>query len=64
MDLTAERLRTQLLDIGDGLQAQLYELSRAPTPERCERAALNLEGARTTLLRLRERLIVEGEGGQ
>lgn len=56
-----EDLRRQLPDLGDGLQAQCHELYAAPTPERCERLALNLEGARRAILTLRERLLTEGQ---
>lgn len=57
-----EDLRRQLPDLGDGLQAQCHELYAHPTPERCERVAVNLEGARRAVLTLRERLLAEGEG--
>jgi len=56
-----EALRRQLPDLGDGLSAQCHELHTKPTAERCERLALNLEGARRAVLTLRERLIAEGQ---
>lgn len=48
-----------LPDIGEGLHAQMVDLSRDPTPDRCERAAANLDGARRAVLRLREALMLE-----
>jgi len=53
-------LRRSLTGVGDGLQGQLHELSARPSAERCEQAARNLEGARLTVLRLREALVREG----
>lgn len=59
---TAEELRRSLPDVGDGLQGQLHELSARPSPDRCEQLARNLEGARLSVLRLREALLREGTG--
>lgn len=50
-------LANSLPDIGDGLAAQLAALQRDPTAHGCERLAANLEGARQTVLRLREALM-------
>lgn len=58
----AEAIRRALPELGEGLAAQLVDLSRAPTPERCERAAINLQGAAREVMRLRERLQAEGGG--
>lgn len=58
----AETIRRTLPDVGEGLAAQLAELSRAPTPERCERVAIDLQGAFAAVLRFRERLLA-GEVG-
>lgn len=52
----AEHIRGQLPEIGQGLAGQLADLSRDCTPERCERALINLRGAQQTILRLREAL--------
>lgn len=59
---TAQEQASALPEIGEGLSAQLYELHRDPTPERCERMASNLGGAQRAVLRLREALIREGTG--
>ena len=59
---SADILRRSMPDIGDGLQCQLHELSVRPSAERCEQLARNLEGARLTVLRLREAMLREGEG--
>lgn len=45
-----------LPDMAAGLQAQLENLSRDPTPWACEVMASNLEGARLAVMRLREAL--------
>ena len=50
-------LANSLPDIGDGLAAQLAALQREPTSHGCELMASNLEGARQTVLRLREALM-------
>jgi len=49
-------LAAALPDIGDGLAAQMANLARDPTPWACEVMAANLEGARLTVLKLREAL--------
>lgn len=51
-----------LPDAADGLHAQLIELHKRPTPERCDRLSANLAGAQTALRKLREALIREGSG--
>lgn len=56
---TAEQQAAGMPEIGDGLQAQLAELWRCPTIERCEVVAANLMGARSAVLRLREALLRE-----
>ena len=58
----ADTLRESLPDIGEGLQAQLAELYARPDPDRAERLASNLDGARRVVLSFRERLIAEGTG--
>lgn len=60
---SAEELRRPLGELGEGLAGQLAELQARPDPDRCERLALNLEGARRMILTLRERLIAEGGEG-
>lgn len=59
---TMAQLTSGLGDLGDGLAAQFAELERAPTAERAERIAYNLDGARRHVLKLRQ-VIAEGEGG-
>jgi hypothetical protein len=49
-------------DIGERLHAQLDELSVRPTADGAEQLAINLGGAQRAVLRLRERLLLEGEG--
>ncbi|UWX04620.1 hypothetical protein H1235_08015 [Pseudoxanthomonas sp. NC8] len=46
-----------LVEVGEGLQRQLEDLSRDPTPERAEAVAANLAGAQRAVLRLREALL-------
>jgi hypothetical protein len=53
----------QLPEIADRIHSQLHELQRAPTSERAERLAIELEGIRRLILRVRESLI-EPEGGR
>ncbi len=60
---TAQQLTRCLIDLGGGLAAQCAELQGAPTPERAERLACNLDGTRLHVLKLRERILAEGEGG-
>lgn len=60
--LEAEELARGLPDIGNTLHAQLDELSARPTPDGAEQLAINLDGARRAILRLRERLMLEGGG--
>lgn len=55
-------LRRQLPDLGERTAAQFQELHRAPTAERAERLAIELEGCRQHVLRYRQALILEGEG--
>lgn len=51
-----------LPDAADGLHAQLIELHKRPTPERCDSLSANLAGAQTALRSLRAALIREGSG--
>ena len=51
---SAGELTNQLPDIADRLQAQLYELARAPEPDRCELMATRLNGAARFVMQLRE----------
>lgn len=51
-----EAMQPQLSDIGDGISAQFADLQRDCTPERCERLVINLRGAQSAVLRLREAL--------
>lgn len=62
----AETIRRTLPDHADGIQAQLVELSKRPSVERCDVAARNLDGLVQLLRRYRERLVAEGagDGGQ
>jgi hypothetical protein len=53
---SVEQLTQGLADLGDGMAGQFAELERA------ESIAYNLDGARRHVLKLRERLIAEGEG--
>lgn len=57
-------LLAALPDVADHLQAQLIELYRSPTPERCERMATELEGIRRHVLNIRAALQREAAGGQ
>jgi len=62
MSEVTEHIRKVLPDAGDGLAAQMADLARDATPERCERLLINLRGAQSTVLRLREALEREGRG--
>lgn len=55
-----EALRLQLVDIGDGLQAQLHELSARPRADACDRLLINLSGAQQAVRRFREAQVREG----
>ena len=61
---SAAALAKDLPDIGEGLAAQLVDLSRDPTPDRCERMAINLGGAQRAVLRLREVLLQDDAVGK
>lgn len=52
-----------LPEIADHLQAQMVELHKQPTPERCERMATELEGIRRHVLNIRAALQREAQGG-
>jgi len=57
---TSADLRRTLPDVGEGLSAQLQELSAHPTPDGCDRLAINLAGAQSAVRKLREALLREG----
>lgn len=61
MNDSVERQAAGMPEIGDGLNAQLVDLWRDPTPQRCEAVAANLGGARMAVLRLREALLLESD---
>jgi hypothetical protein len=61
-DAQAPDLHRVLADLAEAVEGQLIELYARPAVDRAERVALTLEGARLHVLRLRERLITEGEG--
>lgn len=52
-----------LSEIGTSLGAQLCELAGLPTPERCERLSMELDGVRRHVARIREQLIKESAAG-
>lgn len=58
---SADTLLRFLPEIGDGLHAQLADLSAHPCVDKCERVLTNLEGARLHLQRIRERLLAGDE---
>lgn len=49
-----ETLANQLPDIGDTTAAKLVELSRDPSPERCELVQHHLRGLQQYIAQLRE----------
>lgn len=57
---TSEDLRRLLPEIGETLAAQLAELCRSPTIQRCDDLAINLTGAQAQVRKLREALAREG----
>lgn len=61
-NIVADAVRRQLDDIGAGLSAQFTDLQRDCTAERAERLVINLRGAQSTVLRLREALERESRG--
>ena len=61
--LDTEALRRQMVDIGDGLQAQLHELSARPRVDACDRLLINLSGARMAVWHYREALRHKGSSG-
>lgn len=58
-DPSAATQAAALVDMGDALAGALVTLSRDPEPSRCESLAIQLEGARIAVLRLRESLLAE-----
>ncbi len=56
MSQVTDHIGKVLPDAGDGLAAEMAESARDATPVRCELLAMNLEGARRTVLRLGEEL--------
>lgn len=61
---TRADLIESLPEIGASLGAQLSELARFPTPARCERLGIELEGVRRHLAKIREQLQREAVGGR
>lgn len=61
---TSADLLQPLPEIGASLDAQLSELARFPSPERCERLGIELEGVRRHLAKIREQLQREAAGGR
>ena len=59
--LPASTLLTEMTEVGEGLAAHFTELQRDPTASKCEQLATSLYGADRMLMRLRERLMAEGE---
>lgn len=55
-----ESLRPLLVEIGDGLQGQLHELSARPRLDACDQLLTNLHGAREAVARFRAALLREG----
>lgn len=53
---SASKLARECVDIGDTTAAQLATLAADPSPERCERVAVQLEGVRQHVNRLRDQL--------
>lgn len=58
---STEQVRQSLPEHGESLYAQLVELSKRPTAEKAETMARNLEAVRQEVMRLRERIAIEGE---
>lgn len=56
-----EQMRLALPEHGESLHAQLVELHKRPTAEKAETMARNLEAVRLEVMRLRERIAIEGE---
>lgn len=54
---SASDLAKSLPEIGDGLRAQFQSLQQHPSAHAAEALAANLDGARQTVLRLREQLL-------
>jgi len=50
---TAQELARALPDLGDATAGMLAELARDPTPDRCDRMLVQLDGARQLVSRLR-----------
>lgn len=48
-----------LAEIGDAIRNQLHALADRPDPETAANIAINLDGARRAVLRLREALLKE-----
>ncbi|MGV8959359.1 MAG: hypothetical protein ACOH1V_03110 [Stenotrophomonas sp.] len=60
--ISLEDLRKRLPDLAEQVAAQLSELYRAPTYERCEQIAIQLDGIRNLVRQLRQAVVQEGEG--
>lgn len=59
---TVDELARALPDLGDHTATLLSELARSPSPDRCDRALVQLDGARQLVARLRGSLVREGTG--
>lgn len=58
---SAAEQRDGIPELADSLHAQLFELHRAPTPEKAERVTAGLAAAQHAVARYREALHIEGE---
>jgi hypothetical protein len=52
MSTRAEILRSQLVEIGDGIAGHCQHLHRDPTPDACETLSIRLQGAARHLMHL------------
>lgn len=59
---SAAELCRALPDLGEHTATILSELARSPSPDRCDRALVQLDGAKQLVARLRGSLIREGTG--
>jgi hypothetical protein len=57
-----EDLRKCLPEVGQRTEGQLAQLHHSPTPERCDRMLIELEGVLQLVRRLREAMLREGGG--
>lgn len=56
-------LLKHLPDVAERLHAQILELVRCPTPERAERLATEMDGARRHVIQVRQAMQREAAGG-